>query len=185
MIRDSKCGFYSQASQVCRSQRPSSNLATSILTTLVDLLLEVYATIRIFVTIRPPRFQSSATDVWIWRGLTLVLLDLLVMVPNAIATNTLAAFIPFSIGALCVLGEYIFSQLSLLRGYDVVDTLSYHQPLSIMLNRYLPHPNDFPSLFDLCSLPVSLRPLNPNTHSTITPSNLYSRSRYLRFEAQG
>lgn len=48
-------------------------------------------------------------DIRILRALSLVLLNLLTAVPSAIETNTLAATIPYSIGAIGVLRKSIKS----------------------------------------------------------------------------
>lgn len=48
---------------------------------------------------------QSTTNVLMARAGSLLLLDALTIVPNAFATNQLAQFIPFSIGALIVIGE--------------------------------------------------------------------------------
>jgi len=45
------------------------------------------------------------TDVRILRGISLILLELLIVVPAVTFTGVLGEFIPFSIGSLAVLGQ--------------------------------------------------------------------------------
>jgi hypothetical protein len=49
---------------------------------------------------------SCLKELWVLRGLSLLFLDLLTIVPGAVWFNVLAEFIPFSVGALAVLGLY-------------------------------------------------------------------------------
>lgn len=61
------------------------------------------------------------------RAGSLFLLEILTVVPNAVVTNQLAQFIPFSIGALVVLGTLASARL---RPYDAHITC---QAYSIMV----------------------------------------------------
>jgi hypothetical protein len=55
---------------------------------------------------QPPRLKLTIVqNAMIVQAGSLLLFDLLVVIPNAIFTNLLAEFIPFSIGALGVLGQ--------------------------------------------------------------------------------
>lgn len=48
-------------------------------------------------------FAKSA-NIYVARACSLLVLDLLTIVPNAMTTNQIAQFIPLSVGALIVLG---------------------------------------------------------------------------------
>ena len=63
---------------------------------------------------KPPRLQCTAIqDTLLVQAGGLLLFDLLVFVPEAILTNLVAEFIPFSIGALTVLGQPVIEHTSL------------------------------------------------------------------------
>ena len=52
------------------------------------------------------------TDVRVLRGLSLIFMELLTIVPAVTFTDILGEFVPFSIGSLAVLGQFycLFSQ---------------------------------------------------------------------------
>lgn len=50
--------------------------------------------------------MGAMKDPRVLRGLSLILLELLTAVPTATFTDILGEFIPFSIGALAVLGQF-------------------------------------------------------------------------------
>jgi hypothetical protein len=55
---------------------------------------------------QPPRLKLSIVqDPRIIQAGSLLLFDLLVVVPNVIFTNLIVEFVPYSIGALIVLGQ--------------------------------------------------------------------------------
>lgn len=63
---------------------------------------------------RPPRSERAAIqDTLLLRAGGLLFFDLLVFVPEAILTNLIVEFIPFSIGALTVLGQPAIERISL------------------------------------------------------------------------
>jgi hypothetical protein len=72
---------------------------------MLNFVLELYIIIRSLSLTQPPRMKlaivQNATTV---QAGSLLLFDLLVVVPNTTYTALFAEFVPFSIGALCVLG---------------------------------------------------------------------------------
>jgi len=81
-------------------------LAAAVASTVMYLTLELYIVVRLFSRIPGDPSQrrwAKVFDIRILRALSLVLLNLLTAVPSAIETNTLAATIPYSIGAIGVL----------------------------------------------------------------------------------
>ena len=111
---------------VCSSSRPHAHfltrspcsyLITSVLTSVLDIIPEVYSLFRIYTLIVPaflsPRHKFDALlDVRVSRALSLLILDLVTAVPAAHFFNTLADFIPGSLGALLVLGTPQLNPLS-------------------------------------------------------------------------
>ena len=73
---------------------------------LITIILEVYLIVR-FILLSAPRHLASAAleDVHLVQAGSLLLLDILTIVPDSTKTNTLAQYIPFSIGAILVLGK--------------------------------------------------------------------------------
>jgi hypothetical protein len=89
---------------------PSSFLPTSIITSLLEFAVGFYAAIRLInhitsATYNVPNRISSVRDIRILQALALLFLDLVTLVPTAVATNVLGDFMPFSFGALVVLGK--------------------------------------------------------------------------------
>lgn len=73
---------------------------------ILNIVLELYILIRIMSLMKPPRFQcATIQDTLVVQAGSLLFFDLLVIVPEAIITDLVAEFIPFSIGALTVLGQ--------------------------------------------------------------------------------
>lgn len=88
-----------------------SFLLTSLLSSLIYLLLELYTIARLISFTAPPELQpryqlSRFTDVRIVRAGSLLLLELLTVVPDAIHINILGDFVPFSVGGVIVLGQF-------------------------------------------------------------------------------
>ncbi|KAI0053545.1 hypothetical protein FA95DRAFT_1585854 [Auriscalpium vulgare] len=82
-------------------------LPTAVLAAILDILLGLYVVIRVFSLSKPPRMKLSVVqDSRIVQGLSLILLELLVVVPNSTVASILVEFIPFSIGALLVITAY-------------------------------------------------------------------------------
>ena len=80
---------------------------------ILNIVLELYILIRILSLMKPPRLQCTAIqDTVLVQAGGLLLFDLLVFVPEAILTNLVAEFIPFSIGALTVLGQPLIEHVS-------------------------------------------------------------------------
>jgi hypothetical protein len=81
---------------------------------ILNIVLELYILIRILSLIKPPRLQpATIQDTLLVQAGSLLLFDLLVLVPEAILTDLIAEFIPFSIGALTVLGQPAIEHVSL------------------------------------------------------------------------
>ncbi|KAH9062709.1 hypothetical protein EDB87DRAFT_255438 [Lactarius vividus] len=79
-------------------------LSTSLVGSILNIILELYILIRILSLVKPPRLQrATIQDTLVVQAGSLLLFDLLVIVPEAIPTGVIAEFIPFSIGALAVL----------------------------------------------------------------------------------
>ncbi|KAI9467007.1 hypothetical protein BJY52DRAFT_1182496 [Lactarius psammicola] len=79
-------------------------LPTSLVGSILNIVLELYILIRIISLMKPPRMQcATIQDTLVVQAGSLLLFDLLVIVPEAILTGLIAEFIPFSIGALMVL----------------------------------------------------------------------------------
>jgi hypothetical protein len=85
----------------------------AVVTTALNLILEIYVTTR-FITLLVPSFLHAKDkvhallDIRIAQALSLLLMDLLTMVPNATSISIPADFVPFSISALIVLGIALF-----------------------------------------------------------------------------
>ncbi|KAH9045416.1 hypothetical protein EDB85DRAFT_1906526 [Lactarius pseudohatsudake] len=79
-------------------------ISTSLVGSIFNIVLELYILIRILSLVKPPRLQrATIQDTLVVHAGSLLLFDLLVIVPEAIPTGVIAEFIPFSIGALAVL----------------------------------------------------------------------------------
>jgi hypothetical protein len=104
---------------VCALNSPevASFLPTSLVSSLIYLFLELYVVIRLALLIAPTFLRMKhklavTTDVRVLRGLSLMFMELLTVVPAVTFTGILGEFVPFSIGSLAVLGQfyYLFSQ---------------------------------------------------------------------------
>jgi hypothetical protein len=68
--------------------------------------MELYTITRVHSLMKPPRIKLGITqDASIVQAGSLLLFDILVVVPTVIPANLIAEFIPYSIGALSVLGQ--------------------------------------------------------------------------------
>ncbi len=89
-------------------------LPTSLVGSILNIVLELYILIRILSLMKPPRLQcATIRDTQVVQAGSLLLFDLLVIVPEAVLTGLIAEFIPFSIGALTVLGQPAIEHVSL------------------------------------------------------------------------
>ncbi|KAH9179712.1 hypothetical protein EDB89DRAFT_1922790 [Lactarius sanguifluus] len=80
------------------------SISTSLVGSILNIVLELYILIRILSLVKPPRLQrATIQDTLVVQAGSLLLFDLLVIVPEAIPTGVIAEFIPFSIGGLAVL----------------------------------------------------------------------------------
>jgi hypothetical protein len=78
----------------------------SLVSSALNILLELYAIIRILSLMKPPRIKLSiAQDASIVKAGSLLLFDLLVVLPTVFPTNLIAEIIPFCVGVLSVLGQ--------------------------------------------------------------------------------
>ncbi|KAJ6515853.1 hypothetical protein C8R45DRAFT_957805 [Mycena sanguinolenta] len=79
-------------------------LPASLVSSLLYFSLEVYAIARMMLLLSPnSRMIAVIKDNRVVRPFTLIFLELLTLVPSAVFTNTVAEFVPFSIGAVAVL----------------------------------------------------------------------------------
>ncbi|KAI0304110.1 hypothetical protein BC826DRAFT_981583 [Russula brevipes] len=82
-------------------------LPTTIVSSTLNLILESYIIIRSLLLLQPPRLKLSVLqDARIVQAGSLLLFDLLIVVPNTTPTSAVAEFIPYSIGALGVLAAF-------------------------------------------------------------------------------
>ena len=86
---------------------------TAIALSLVSICLEVYCLFR-FIQLLVPSFLKlkhkldAVKDLRIAKSVSLLILDFLIIVPSSIPTNILTDFIPYSLGAIIVLGSSSF-----------------------------------------------------------------------------
>ena len=85
-------------------------MPTSLTVSLILIVLELYVLLRLLVSLSLP---SGLLDIRVSRAAALFIFDLAVLVPDAVESNVLGDFIPFSVGAVIVLGTPNF-QLYLL-----------------------------------------------------------------------
>ena len=85
-------------------------LAPSLLLSLIAIGHETYCITRFLNIISPPSFPLQRrlytlfNDIRIVRAFSLLVFDLIILVPSAVQTTVLGDSLPFSIGALIVLG---------------------------------------------------------------------------------
>ena len=96
--------------------------------------MELYVGGRLFMKwrttnagVRTIALVTNSTKIHMLRAGSLLLLDILTLVPNVVTTNQLAQFIPFSIGALIVMGGCPF----------LIDTVSVLLILSLRYQAFL------------------------------------------------
>jgi len=78
-------------------------MPSSLTASLVLILLESYSIFRMLFAVELPH---GLWDVRIFRVVALLIFDLAVLIPDAIPTNVLGDFLPFSIGAIIVLSAF-------------------------------------------------------------------------------
>lgn len=86
-------------------------LITSLLVSLLNITLELYFMGRMFFLLVPEFLQfhhkvEIMMDVRVARVASILILDLLMLLPSALSINLAAEFIPFSLGALLVLAAF-------------------------------------------------------------------------------
>ena len=91
-------------------------MPTSLVSSILNFVLELYIIIRSLSLMQPPRPKLSIVqDARIVQAGSLLLFELLVVVPYATFTSLTAEFVTYSIGALGVLGK-----LNLRLVYEVI-----------------------------------------------------------------
>lgn len=81
----------------------------SLAAALVQLSINLYLTVRLVMVRLPPSFRirsmvTALEGPTIRRASSVLVLNIVTLIPNAMKVNMLAQFLPFSIGALVVLG---------------------------------------------------------------------------------
>ena len=103
---------------VCTVETENRFLPTSLASSILNFVLELYIIIRSLTLMQPPRMKLTIVqNARIVQAGSLLLFDLLVVIPNTTSTNLLAEFIPFSIGALGVLGQQLPMHALLMNGW--------------------------------------------------------------------
>ncbi|KAJ7179097.1 hypothetical protein C8R46DRAFT_1187538 [Mycena filopes] len=82
-------------------------LPASLVSSILYFSLEVYAIARVMLFLSSHvQMRRVIQDIRVQRPLALIFLELLTLVPSAVFTNTVAEFVPFSIGAVAVLQAF-------------------------------------------------------------------------------
>ncbi|KAI0284227.1 hypothetical protein BGY98DRAFT_1183596 [Russula aff. rugulosa BPL654] len=82
-------------------------LPTSLASSILNLVLELYIIIRSLSLMQPPRMKPTIVqNARVVQAGSLLLFDLLVVVPNTTYTALVTEFVPFSVGALGVLAAF-------------------------------------------------------------------------------
>ncbi|KAJ7283613.1 hypothetical protein C8J57DRAFT_1676671 [Mycena rebaudengoi] len=101
-------------------------LPASLLSSILYFILEVYAIARVMILVSTGvSVRHVIRDVRLLRPLSLLLLELLTLVPAAVLTNTVAEFVPFSIGAVAVLVAFSSNSPRVKLRTPHMSTLSY------------------------------------------------------------
>jgi len=112
-------------------------LPASLVSSILYFSFEVYAIARMMLLLSPnAQMISVIRDNRVIRPFTLIFLELLTLVPSAVFTNTIAEFIPFSIGAVAVLLAFRYRPSSprVEPSSPHMSTLSYATYPSVVLN---------------------------------------------------
>lgn len=110
-----------------------SFLPTSLASSFIFLAIEAYTIGRLIFLTSPPfltvKHQFEAfKDNRVKQALSLLVLEVLTAVPSAISTSLIADFIPFSIGALFVLGKPSFTLTTIQSQSDSLHQVAFNQP---------------------------------------------------------
>ncbi|KAJ7781198.1 hypothetical protein B0H16DRAFT_1497416 [Mycena metata] len=82
-------------------------LPASLVSSILYFSLEVYAIARVMLFLASSvQMRHAIQDIRVQRPMALIFLELLTLVPSAVFTNTIAEFVPFSIGAVAVLQAF-------------------------------------------------------------------------------
>ncbi len=85
-------------------------MATSLISSLLNILFELYAIIRLVFLLAPPFLNrqhrwAALKDIRLGMSLSLLLMDILTIGPDAVPVSIAAEYIPFAVAAVIVLGE--------------------------------------------------------------------------------
>jgi hypothetical protein len=148
-------------------------LPTSLVSSFIYFILELYIVIRLALLIAPVFLQlkhrmGALTDLRVVRGLSLMFMELLTIVPAATFTGIVGEFIPFSIGALAVLAAFNH------RSPETVELRVASIPPSIDIDGFFAPIKPAPTFHPLV-LPVDLPrvPRSPYRHLSI-PNHPYA-----------
>ncbi|VDB85373.1 unnamed protein product [Peniophora sp. CBMAI 1063] len=78
-------------------------MPTSLTISLALIILELFTLARLLIGLSLPR---DLLDIRVSRAVALLVFDLVVLVPDAVASNVLGDFIPFSVGAVALLAAF-------------------------------------------------------------------------------
>ncbi|KAJ7771413.1 hypothetical protein DFH07DRAFT_804308 [Mycena maculata] len=102
-------------------------LPASLVSSLLYFSFEVYALARVMLLLSVNlKMREVVQDIRVSRPVALLFLELLTLVPSAVFTNTVAEFVPFSVGAVAVLLAFAYKpEPRLVDTSSRVSTLSY------------------------------------------------------------
>ncbi|KAJ7180146.1 hypothetical protein C8R43DRAFT_1117473 [Mycena crocata] len=101
-------------------------LPASLVSSMLYFSLEVYAIARVMLLLASGlQMRDVIKDIRVLRPISLIFLELLTLVPSAVFTNTIAEFVPFSIGAVAVLLAFSASVPRPVDTSPRLSTLSY------------------------------------------------------------
>ncbi|KAJ7276443.1 hypothetical protein B0H12DRAFT_1085465 [Mycena haematopus] len=112
-------------------------LPASLVSSMLYFSLEVYAIARMMLLLSPnSQMIAVIRDSRVVRPIALIFLELLTLVPSAVFTNTVAEFVPFSVGAVAVLLAFRYrpSPPQVEPSSPRMSSLSYATYPSVVLN---------------------------------------------------
>ncbi|KAH9951587.1 hypothetical protein B0H21DRAFT_716659 [Amylocystis lapponica] len=163
-------------------------LPITLATSLVLIFLELYVGFRLLSIAfsRHERLSTSSLSINLARAASLLVLDLLTLVPAVIYLNVLATFIPFTVGALLVIAVFNYTEShqpepgSSLRPYHASDAgsvLDVNRMSSRTINSLLtprPFMLRFPSYHEPANIPEAVVLEDEQTSSTDAVENVRS-----------
>ncbi|KAI0320804.1 hypothetical protein OF83DRAFT_485857 [Amylostereum chailletii] len=113
---------------------------TSIAASGIDLILEMYSLLRMVSLVEPSLRFLVLQDIRIRRAASLILMDLIILVPRAISTNVLGDFLPFCFGAVVVLSAFGSKTIPMETSRRVPETPAFldTRPMSFVTGRGSP-----------------------------------------------